>query len=485
MPDYKLPFLPSVLATAAGGLLASKTTSLSTGAAMALAFGIMVPLYILYTCWIYPMYISPLRKVPTVPGFPLWGQFFDIISEEVGLPQRRWHAQYGHIIRYFFPFGAERLSIVDDDALKQMTVRNPYNFPKPMRAKLWMVRILGEGVLLAEDHVHQKQRKALAPGFSIASIRALTPVFWQKSLLLAELWREEFTAEKVQSKTFEVLEWLNRTTLDIIGAAGLGTEIDSLRNPDTPLREAYRLVFAFDISSRILHGLAAFIPMTKYLPAKMNRDMQTSRSIILNKASDIIIEKTQQAKGDASQRGKDIISLIVKDNLKASEKDSLSFEESRDQVMTFLGAGHDTTATSVAWTLHLISKYPEVQSRLRAEIREYMPFLFDPNTRTKSEFLDKADPDQLPYLDNVCRETLRYIPAIPMTVRQNVKPDKLGDYEIPAGTTVYVLAQVINRMPDYWGPTANKFDPDRWDNLPPTYTANACKIPSPRKVAGC
>ena len=116
-----------------------------------------------------------------------------------------------------------------------------------------------------------------------------------------------------------------------------------------------------------------------------------------------------------------------------------------------------------------------MQTRLRAEIKEYMPFLFDPETRTKSEFLDKADPDLLPYLDNVCRETLRYIPAIPMTVRQNVKADKLGDYEIPPGTTVYVLAQVINRMPDYWGPTADKFDPDRWDNLPPTYTANACK----------
>lgn len=419
------------------------------------------------------MYISPLRKVPTVSGFPLWGQFFDIINNEVGVPQRKWHAEHGQIVRYFFPFGAERLSIAQDDAIKQITVRNPYNYPKPLRAKLWMVRILGEGVLLAEGDTHVRQRKALAPGFSISSIRTLTPIFWQKALLLAELWKEEMVAEKVRSKSFEVLEWLNRTTLDIIGSAGLGTEIDSLRNPDAPLREAYRLVFAFDVMSRVFHGLAAFIPVTKYLPAKMNRDMQMSRDIILNKAADIISEKTEFAKSSNGHKGKDIISLIIKDNLKATGENSLSFEESRDQVMTFLGAGHDTTATSVAWTLHLISKYPEVQAKLRAEIKEHMPFLFDEDKRTKSEYLDKADADRLPYLDNVCKETLRYIPAIPMTVRQNVLPDKLGDYEIPAGTTVYILAQVINRMPDYWGPTADNFDPDRWENLPPTYTQNA------------
>jgi cytochrome P450 len=146
-----------------------------------------------------------------------------------------------------------------------MTVRNPYNFLKPVRAKLWMLRILGEGVLLAEGDVHIQQRKALAPGFSIASIRALAPVFWQKPLLLARLWEQEMNADKVKTKSFEGLDWLNRTTLDIIGQAGLGTDVDSLQNPEAPLREAYRLVFAFDIYSRILHGLLSPISPNIFL----------------------------------------------------------------------------------------------------------------------------------------------------------------------------------------------------------------------------
>ncbi|KAN0112240.1 cytochrome P450 [Hyaloscypha variabilis] len=454
--------------------LISKTTPYVLTSLLPWIYLATIPTYlVLYGSYIYPFYISELRHVPTVPGFPLWGQFFDIILQECGVPQRKWHQEHGPIIRYFFPFGAERLSIADDKAIHQMTVKNPYNYPKPVRAKLWMVRILGDGVLLAEGSEHVHQRKALAPGFSISSIRALSPVFWSKALLLSRLWQEEMAESRVSTKCFEVLEWLNRTTLDIIGQAGFGTDINSLENPDTPIREAYRLVFAFDIGSRILHGLQAFIPSTKYLPAKMNRDMEAARTIIVDKATTIITEKEGQAAAHTNH--KDIIALISKDNLKMKEagEEGLSFETMRDQVMTFLGAGHDTTATGVAWTLHLLSTHPEIQTRLREEVRTHMPFLFDPTQRYDPVALANADADQLPYLDNVCRESLRYIPPIPMTVRQSLADDVLGEYRVPAGTVIYVLANAINRLPMYWGPTADVFDPDRWDHLPETYTTNA------------
>jgi cytochrome P450 len=454
--------------------IATKATSYTFLEILPWMYLAVIPTYIaIYQSYVYPFYISQLRHIPTVPGYPLWGQFIEIITTECGVSQRKWHEKHGPTIRYFFPFGAERLSIADDKAIHQMTVKNPYNYPKPVRAKLWMVRILGEGVLLAEGSEHVHQRKALTPGFSIQSIRALQPVFWQKALLLSKLWREEMIESHVTRKCFEALEWLNRTTLDIIGQAGFGTDINSLENPEVPIREAYRLVFAFDIGSRILHGLQAFIPSTKHIPAKMNRDMEAARNIILNKATEIIIEKEGQAA--AHSRHKDIIALISKDNLKMKEagEEGLSFETMRDQVMTFLGAGHDTTATGIAWTLHLLSKRLDIQSKLREEVHQYMPFLFDPKTRYNSAELAKADADQLPYLDNVCRESLRYIPPIPMTVRQSIADDMLGDYKVPGGTVIYVLANAINRLPMYWGPTANEFDPDRWDHLPETYTTNA------------
>lgn len=469
--------VPVTAVTAVASLLWARHAELPVPTTVATSLAVIIPLYaVVWASWIYPFYVSELRHVPTVPGFPLWGQFFDIITQECGVPHRKWHQDHGLIIRYFFPFGAERLSIADDEALKQMTIKNPYNYPKPVRAKLWMVRILGEGVLLAEGQEHVHQRKSLAPGFSIQSIRALTPVFWEKSLLLAKLWREEMTAENVTTKSFEVLEWLNRTTLDIIGGAGFGYDINSLEYPAAPIREAYRLVFAFDLGSRILHGLQAFVPASKYIPAKMNRDMETSRQIIVDKATEIIAEK--QAQAESKTGGKDILALIARDNekRKAAGEAGLSFETMRDQIMTFLGAGHDTTATGVAWTVQLLSLRPEVQSRLREEIKDCMPHLFDHRdggARFDADNLASVDPDQLPYLDNVCRESLRYIPPIPMTVRQSIADDTLAGYRVPGGTVMYVLANAINRLPVYWGDDADVFDPDRWDHLPASYTANA------------
>ena len=448
-----------------------RVTDISSVAAFGWVYLFTLPIFIFYHSYIYPFYISPLRVVPTVPGFPLWGHLYELITNEVGIPQRKWHAKYGPQVRYFFPFGAEKMSVVDDDSLTHMTVRNPYNYPKPERARDWMVRVLGNGVLLAEGDTHKHQRKALAPGFSIQSIRVLTPVFWRKSLLMSSLWREDMTRYNIKTMSIEVLEWLNRTTLDIIGEAGFGYEVDSLRNPETPLREAYRLVFSFDKLARLFHGLQVYTTKAKYIPFKLNRDIEKSRSIILSKATEIIRTKMDKA----HSKDKDIIALIVRDNMKVEKAgdEGLTFETMRDQVMTFLGAGHDTTATGVAWTLHLLAKHPNVQNRLRAEIREYLPFLFDPKTREDPEYLAKVDADQLPYLENVCRESLRYIPPIPFTTRMAVTDDRLGGYFIPSGTTVYIHSNCINRMPEYWGPTAGVFDPDRWDHLPKTWVPNA------------
>ncbi|MCJ1374152.1 hypothetical protein MMC20_005384 [Loxospora ochrophaea] len=471
----QLSFPSLFLVSTLVGLLSSKLTSFTTVQTFLWSFLALIPsYYILYESWIFPLYISPNRKIPTVPGFPLWGQTHRIITEEVGVPQREWHQQYGPIIRYFLPFGCERLSVVEDKALTHMTVKNPYNFPKPVRAKDWMVRVLGDGVLLAEGDAHVHQRKALSPGFSITSIRALAPVFWQKSLLLSQLWTQDMVHENVKSMSIEVLEWLNRTTLDIIGEAGFGANIDSLRNPETPLRNAYRAVFSFDPMARLFHGLQAYTSYARYLPFQLNRDMTSSRNIILRVANDIVRSKERRSEIKES-REKDIIGLIIRDNMKVdpNNEDKLSFETMRDQVMTFLGAGHDTTATGVAWTLHLIAKHPDVQARLRAEIKQYMPFLWDPAARADQTKILAADVDQLPYMENVCRESLRYIPPIPFTTRTTVVDDHLCGFEIPANTTIYIFSNTINRLPQYWGETADTFDPERWNKLPDTYTTNA------------
>lgn len=141
-----ITFVPFMATNVVLALISSRIwPEMSTAMALGFILPATITLYTIYCSWIFPFYISELRHIPTVPGFPLWGQFFTIISTECGVIQRDWHEKHGPIVRYFFPFGSERLSVTDDDAIKQMTVRNPYNYPKPERARLWMKQILGEG----------------------------------------------------------------------------------------------------------------------------------------------------------------------------------------------------------------------------------------------------------------------------------------------------------------------------------------------------
>ena len=468
--SYQLSLISLSLNSFLVGLVVHKLTPVTAITAFGGSYlTIILSYYIFYRSWVYPFYVSPLRGIPTPPSFPLWGHTPTLFTSEISVPLRKWHQEYGDIIRYFYPFGTERLSVVDQESIKQLTIKNPYNYPKPVTVRNWMARILGRnGILLAEGDVHIQQRKAFSPGFSTQSIKALYPIFWRKALLLSSTWLQSMDEDNTNHKSIEVLEGLNRTTLDIIGQAGFGTEIDSLKNPDVPLRVAYQAMFAFNLASRIYHALHTCIMWVKYLPIQANYDIVKSRKVIKDAANEIIRKKMFEV----DPKDKDIIALTIKDfNLAGAER--LSFETMRDQVMTFLGAGHDTTATGAAWTLHLLAKYPAVQKRLRAEIKQHMPSLFDPDSREEDGNLAIVDVDQLPYLDNVCRESLRYIPPIPFTSRRSLSEDRLAGHIIPPGSYVAIHANAVNRLPRYWGPTAGEFDPDRWDHLPATYCTEA------------
>ena len=102
-----------------------------------------------------------------------------------------------------------------------------------------------------------------------------------------------------------------------------------------------------------------------------------------------------------------------------------------------------------------------------------MPFLFTRDHRQDGTRLSEVDEHRLPYLNNVCRESLRYIPPVPFSTRQNTAEDQLCGHHIPIGTTVFLNINTINRVPEYWGDAADEFDPDRWDHLPETHASIA------------
>lgn len=294
-----------------------------------------------------------------------------------------------------------------------------------------------------------------------------------------------------QNTSFQVLDYLNRATLDIIGRVAFALDVDSLTNPAVPLRQAYSRMFAFDVISCLSQAIAMYLPWTRRIPTKMNRDTAHSAKTISDTASQIVKSKLSEDEESSTPMSRDILSLVVRQNesLLKTDGDKLSFDELRDQVMNFLGAGHDTTATGVAWTIDLLSKRIDIQHRLREEITTHFPLLkqSDIDPRRGGSMLASSNLlDHLQYLANVCNESLRLIPPVPIVIRECVDDTTLSGYFIPKGTNIFISSNAINRLPWFWGANANVFDPNRWDDLPKEWVPGAFQtfLEGPRGCIG-
>jgi len=141
----------------------------------------------------------------------------------------------------------------------------------------------------------------------------------------------------------------------------------------------------------------------------------------------------------------------------ALESGGFSDEDLVNQLMTFLIAGHETTASAFSWAICMLCKYPDIQRRLRDEVRASLP---DP--RSSASSISSADIDNLPYLNAVCNETLRVWAPIPLTLRVAEKDTSLLGHYIPKGTTIFIPPWAVNTSKELWGDDAADFKPDRW-----------------------
>lgn len=253
--------------------------------------------------------------------------------------------------------------------------------------------------------------------------------------------------------TVQISDWATRATLDIIGVAGMDHDFDSLRDPDNTLNQAYRKVtsppppmmkFLFVVS--MLFGNPTWIHS---LPTKRNKDIKQSGELIRNVARQMIRQKKAKMEDPKAETGIDIISVALS---------SGTFDEENlvDQSMTFLGAGHETTASALQWAVYALCKNPKVQVRLRDEIRANLPSLDDPNP------ISAAAVDSLPYLNAVCNEVLRFHPSVPVTIRRAARDTTLAGMHIPKDTLLTLSPLVTNRLEELWGPDANEFNPERF-----------------------
>jgi cytochrome P450 len=175
---------------------------------------------------------------------------------------------------------------------------------------------------------------------------------------------------------------------------------------------------------------------------------EAKRMAAQEKLDEFVYGLIAQRRAEGADRG-DVLSML----LKARDEDGAAMDDKqvRDQTMTLIAAGHETTSNALSWTFHLLSQNPSVYSRLLTEVRDVL------GDRTPTV----DDLPRLPYLDGVVTESLRIYPPAWTVNRFAREPFELGGYQFPIGTRAIIPQWVIHHLPEVWGDPED-FRPERW-----------------------
>ncbi len=285
--------------------------------------------------------------------------------------------------------------------------------------------LLGKhSLILIDGASHHRERKLLTPPLHGARMRSYAGIIRDSSLRRAAHWR--VGAPLVMQEATQGM------SIDVIVKAVFGVQ--------DPARAA-----AFESA---LLGTIDAVWMPAVLIRGLQRDLGPltpwSRFVRARARADALIRE-QIAARRLDPTGDDILGLMI--TARYEDGEGMSDAQIRDELITLLAAGHETTAIALAWAMYWLHRHPDTLERLRAELA------------SAGDSLDAIA--SLPYLEAVCHETLRLYPIVPLAPRTLRQPMILGEHTLPTGTHVGACMAVLHRHPDLY-PEPDVFRPERW-----------------------
>ncbi|KAI5118021.1 hypothetical protein M0805_003458 [Coniferiporia weirii] len=443
---------------------------------------------ILSACFYYFWRILFNKSFANIPGPPKaswWkGNFHKIFDANGWDFHQGLTNKYGTVVKLHMLFGDEQLYVSDPLALHYITVKDQYTYEETDMFIATNSLIFGMGLLSTLGDHHRKQRKMLNPVFSLRHMRELVPIFYPIAYELRDVLMRQVRGG---SGDIDVLKWLSRAALEYIGQGGLGysfSALDEERTRTSMFSEAIKRMSVINFKLTMHRQLLPWVmnigtpsfrkKALAYIPSDLIRTLCDAVDVMDNQSKDIFNKKKRALEqGDeAVQRqvgkGKDIMSILLKANLQANEEDRLPEKELIGQMTTFIAGGQNTTSHAMSRILHQLVIHQSVQSKLRDEVT---------TVRKEHGDLDYDTLMALPYLDAVCRETLRVFPPISQLSRTTKKdvilpllwPIKSTDgkseiKEILLMKNTNVIISIIgaNRSKRIWGEDAEEWKPERW-----------------------
>ncbi|XP_063968946.1 cytochrome P450 4V2-like isoform X3 [Lytechinus pictus] len=312
---------------------------------------------------------------------------------------------------------------------------------------------LGLGLLTSTGQKWFHRRKLLTPTFHFSILQNFMDVFNEQSVILTK--KIEKFAD--QSEPFNIFPEIAYCVLDIICDTAMGKSINAQGESDN---EYVRAVISMCDLVQERMKKPWFWPDLLYDNLESGKKHANHLRILHDMTTKIIKERLQEPPRVLDGSDEDVVAgkrrrIAFLDLLLQMHREDSSFtlEDIREEVDTFMFEGHDTTAAAASWTILMLGRHPEVQTRLHEELDE----VFGDSDRP----ITADDLQKLQYLNCVLKETLRLCPSVPMIGRDLEEDCVIDGKVVPSGTLVVLGIYALHRDPEQF-PDPEKFDPDRF-----------------------
>ena len=378
---------------------------------------------------------SSTRVAPGPGGLPFVGNIFDVWKDPLRLFTRT-VAEHGDIVA--MRFGPFRYWLLNEpEAIHHVLVDNNKNYTKS-RNYQGLKRVLGEGLVTSEGEFWRRQRRLAQPAFHKEKLAGFARTMAEDTAAMLEAWQ----ARRGNGAPLDVHAEMMKLTLKIVARTLFSTTVGA---------EADAIGAALAIALRHAEGYAeSLLPVPPWVPTLSNlrfkRAVRTLDELVFR-----IIDERRKSRADPG----DLLAMLMAatDDEAEGGARGMTDRQLRDEVMTLVMAGHETTANALTWTFYLLAKHPEVEARLRQEV--------DAVLGESAGAPTLSDLPKLPYTAMVIQESMRLFPPVWAFERQAREADVVAGFDVPAKAIMAVCPYALHRHPAFWE-NPERFDPLRF-----------------------
>lgn len=376
--------------------------------------------------------VNTTTRAPGPKGLPFLGNILPALRDPIAmfLDARQ---TFGDVVRFRFgPF--DYYLVNDPEIVRHVLVENAEGYTKS-RNYLGLRIVLGDGLLLSEGDHWRRQRRLAQPAFHRSRLAGFAEQMARATRDHLEGWRSAKAED-----TIDIHREMMRLTFRIVGLTLFSSDVEG---------DAREVGEAMDVAMFWANEYAeSLIRIPPSVPTPGNvrfkRAMRTLDSVVYR----LIAERREKAKHEGY--GDDLLGMLM-EAVDETSGAGMTDKHLRDEVITMVLAGHETTANLLSWTFHLLSKHPEIERSLRSEAERVLgdrdPTLEDVKGLERTRL--------------VLEEALRLYPPAWVFERQATRSDELGAYRIAEGSIVGISPYVLHRHPRFWE-NPEGFEPERF-----------------------